>query len=93
MDTDSAKTEASPREATAPARTGRQPPVVLTSAISLIQLQKQLKNVVNENFEFVAREMEPESSREAWRISNPSNNTSTAKICPTTPSSPNPKCQ
>jgi hypothetical protein len=33
-------------------KTGRPPPVVLTSAINLIQLQKQLKNVVKEDFEF-----------------------------------------
>jgi hypothetical protein len=52
MDTDSANTEASAREATAPAKTGRPAPIVLTSAVNVFQLQKQLKSVVRENFEF-----------------------------------------
>jgi hypothetical protein len=52
MDTDSTNTEATPREAAAPAKPGRPPPIVLTSAVNLILLQKQLKVVVSENFEF-----------------------------------------
>jgi hypothetical protein len=52
MDTDFTNTEATPREAAAPAKPGRPPPVILTSAINLILLQKQLKGVVSENFEF-----------------------------------------
>jgi hypothetical protein len=52
MDMDSANTEASTREATAPAKIGRPPPIVLTFAVNLIQLQKQLKGVVSENIEF-----------------------------------------
>jgi hypothetical protein len=52
MDTDPANTEDTPREAAALAETGRPPPIVLTSAVSLILLQKQLKSVVSENFEF-----------------------------------------
>jgi hypothetical protein len=52
MDTDSANTEASPDEAAAPAKRGRPPPIVLTSAANLILLQTQLKGVVSENFEF-----------------------------------------
>jgi hypothetical protein len=51
MDTDSATTEASPREATAPTKTGRPPPIVLTSAFKLIQVQKQLNCVACEKFE------------------------------------------
>jgi hypothetical protein len=51
MDTYSAITEISPRETTA-AKTGRPPPIALTTAVNLIQLQKQLKNVVKEDFEF-----------------------------------------
>jgi hypothetical protein len=46
MDTDSTNTEAAPREAAAPAKPGRQPPVVLTSAVKLPLLQKQLKCVL-----------------------------------------------
>jgi hypothetical protein len=42
MDTDSASTEPSPQETTT-AKTGRPPPIVLTSAVNLIQLQEQLK--------------------------------------------------
>jgi hypothetical protein len=52
MDTDFANTEVSPHEATAPAKTGRPPPIVPASAVKLILLQKQLKTVVSENFEF-----------------------------------------
>jgi hypothetical protein len=51
-DTDSTNTEATPREAAAPAKPGRPPPIVLTSAVNLILLQMQLKAVVSENFEF-----------------------------------------
>jgi hypothetical protein len=51
MDTDSASTEASPQETTT-AKTGRRPPIVLTSDVNLIKLQKQLKNVAKEDFEF-----------------------------------------
>jgi hypothetical protein len=52
MDMDSANTEPSPREATAPAIITQLPPIVLTSAVNLIQLEEQLKGVVSANFEF-----------------------------------------
>jgi hypothetical protein len=52
VDTDSTNTEATPHEAAAPAKPGRRSPIVLTSAVNLILLQKQLKGVVSENFEF-----------------------------------------
>jgi hypothetical protein len=52
MDTDSTNTETTPLEAAASAKPGRPPPIVLTSAVNLIPLQKQLKCVVSENFEF-----------------------------------------
>jgi hypothetical protein len=52
MDTDSAGSEASSCKATASGKTDRSPPIILTSAVNLIQLQKQLKSVVNEDFEF-----------------------------------------
>jgi hypothetical protein len=52
MDTDSANIEATPREPAAPAKTGRPPPVLLTSAVNLILLQKLLKGAVSENCEF-----------------------------------------
>jgi hypothetical protein len=52
MDMDSANTEATPREAAAPAKPGQPPPIVLTSAVKIILIQKQLKAVVSENFEF-----------------------------------------
>jgi hypothetical protein len=52
MDADYVNTESSPREATAPAKPGRPPPIVLSSAVKLTQLQKQLIDVVSENFEF-----------------------------------------
>jgi hypothetical protein len=52
MDTESSTTEGSPYEESAVGKRGRPPPIVLTSATNLIQLQKQLKNVVEDNFEF-----------------------------------------
>jgi hypothetical protein len=52
MDTESSTTEGPSQEETAVGKTGRPPPIILTSATNLIQLQKQLKNVVEENFEF-----------------------------------------
>jgi hypothetical protein len=52
MDTESAGSEAPSSEATAPGKTGRPPPIILTSAVNLIQLQKQLRGVVSEDFEF-----------------------------------------
>jgi hypothetical protein len=52
MDTDSAGSEASSSTATAPGKTGRPFPIIFTSAVNLIQLQKQLKGVVSEDFEF-----------------------------------------
>jgi hypothetical protein len=52
MDTNSSGSETTPQEETVPAKTCRPPPIILTSATNLIQLQKQLKNVVKEDFEF-----------------------------------------
>jgi hypothetical protein len=52
MDTDSSGSETIPQEEAVPAKTCRPPPIILTSATNLIQLQKQLKNVVKEDFEF-----------------------------------------
>jgi hypothetical protein len=52
MDKYSIKTEATPCKAAAPAKPGQPPPIVLTSAINLILLQKQLKSVISKNFEF-----------------------------------------
>lgn len=52
METDPSTTEGSSSASTASAKPGRPPPIILTSAVNLIQLQKQLKNVVEGNFEF-----------------------------------------
>jgi hypothetical protein len=52
MDTDSAGAEATVNEETVPGKTGRPPPIILTSQANLIQLQKQPKNVVKGDFEF-----------------------------------------
>jgi hypothetical protein len=35
-----------------PSQSGRPPPIILTSVVNLIHLQKQLKSVVNDSFEF-----------------------------------------
>jgi hypothetical protein len=52
MDTDTSGTEAMSHEETAPGKTDRPPPLMLTSASNLIRLQKQLKGAVKESFEF-----------------------------------------
>jgi hypothetical protein len=52
MDMDSTSSENSSCKATAPGKTGRPPPIILTSAVNLIQLQKQLNGVVSEGFKF-----------------------------------------
>jgi hypothetical protein len=51
MDTD-ATTETVTLEEAVPSKTCRPPPIALTSTTNLIQLQKHLKNLVTENFEF-----------------------------------------
>jgi hypothetical protein len=50
METNTNGTEAMPLEKAVPAKTGRPPPMALTSANNLIQLRKQLKGVVKEKF-------------------------------------------
>jgi hypothetical protein len=52
MDTDSSGSEIIPQEEAVPAKTCRPPPIILTSPTNFIQLKKQLKNVVKEDFEF-----------------------------------------
>jgi hypothetical protein len=49
METDSSNT---PQEEAAPVKTGRPSPIVLTSAVNLIQMQRHLKNVAKGDFEF-----------------------------------------
>jgi hypothetical protein len=52
MDTDAPVTVSNPTEAAAPLKSARPPPIVLTSAVNFIQLQKQLQGVAQHNFEF-----------------------------------------
>jgi hypothetical protein len=52
MDTYAPDTESSAVEEAVPGKMGRPPPIVLTSATNLIQLQKQLKGVAKQIFEF-----------------------------------------
>jgi hypothetical protein len=52
MDIDSGGSDASSSNTMAPGKTGRTHPIILTSAVNLIQLQKQVKGVVSEDFEF-----------------------------------------
>jgi hypothetical protein len=49
---DTSGSESTPREETVPAKTCKRPPIILTSAANLIQLQKEVKNVVKEDIEF-----------------------------------------
>jgi hypothetical protein len=52
MDMESSSAEATPQEEAVPRKTGRPPPIVITVATNLMQLQKVIKSVVKENFEF-----------------------------------------
>jgi hypothetical protein len=52
METDASGTQANSNEEAVPGKTGRPPPIILTSTTNLVQLQKELKIVVKENFEF-----------------------------------------
>jgi hypothetical protein len=51
MDTNASDAQPCAEEAAAPAKSARPPPIVLTSAANLIQLQKKLKGVARQNFE------------------------------------------
>jgi hypothetical protein len=51
MDTYAPDAETSTDEASAPSKAARPPPIVLTSAANLIQLQKKLKGVARQSFE------------------------------------------
>jgi hypothetical protein len=91
MGTDASDTEANSNEEAVPGKTGRPPPIILTSTTNLIQLQKQLKIVVKENFEF-------RSTRNGTRVITRSmadfqsvNPTSTLITYPITHSAQNPK--
>jgi hypothetical protein len=50
MDTETSQAEATTAAESAPQKTCRPPPIILTSTTNLIQLQKQLKNVVKDDF-------------------------------------------
>jgi hypothetical protein len=52
MDTDAPGTESSAAEEPVPGKASGPPPIILTSAINLIQLQKQLKGIAKQQFEF-----------------------------------------
>jgi hypothetical protein len=61
METDAPATHFSAAEKDVPKRTSRPPPIMLTSATNLLQLQKQLKDVAKQEFEF-------RSTRNATRV-------------------------
>jgi hypothetical protein len=52
MDTDFPDTESTTTEKAVEEKSGRPPPIVLTSSSNLMQLQKQLKGVAKDTFEF-----------------------------------------
>jgi hypothetical protein len=52
MDTDAPGTEYRAAEEPVPGKVSRLPPIILTSDINLIQLQKQLKGIAKQQFEF-----------------------------------------
>jgi hypothetical protein len=53
----------------------RPPPIILTSAAKLIQLQKKLKGLVKDNFEFQILELEPQLLPKKGRTFQPSKST------------------
>jgi hypothetical protein len=52
MDTEASDMEESPQEEATPGKIGRPPPIVIIATVNLLQLQKLIKSVVKENFEF-----------------------------------------
>jgi hypothetical protein len=60
MDTDAPGTESTTTEKAVPEKSGRPPPIVLAYATNLIQLQKQLKGVAKDTFEFRSTKTVPE---------------------------------
>jgi hypothetical protein len=50
-------------------KAGRPPPIILTSSVNLIQLQRNVRDIVKGDFEFRNTKAERESSRRKWRIS------------------------
>jgi hypothetical protein len=52
MNTDSTAAEATTPEEAVPGKASRPPQIILTSTANLLQLQKQLQNVVKDDFEF-----------------------------------------
>jgi hypothetical protein len=88
VDTDTSDTEAMPREEADPSKTGRQPPVLLTSTTKLIQLQKQLKGMVKDSFEFHSTRNWARIITKPWQIfqhSDPTYKTITLHISLFTP--------
>jgi hypothetical protein len=55
----------------ASSQAGRPPPIVLTSAINLIQLQKKIRGLVKGNFEFRNTGVGPELLQRIWLTSQP----------------------
>jgi hypothetical protein len=52
METETSSAEESQQEEASGSRTGRPPPIVITAATNLLQLQKAVKRVVKDYFEF-----------------------------------------
>jgi hypothetical protein len=52
MDTESSGTKESPQEDSAPGKTGRPPSILITATTNQLQLQKFVKYMVKENFQF-----------------------------------------
>jgi hypothetical protein len=52
MDTDDSGADATSNEDAVPGKTGRPPPIIITSTTNMIQLQKQLKSMMKGNIEF-----------------------------------------
>jgi hypothetical protein len=72
-------------------KSGRPPPIVLTTATNLMKLQRHIRDIFTGNFEFRTPGAGPELSRRKWRIFLSSGSTLTTTTSPSSPSFQNQK--
>jgi hypothetical protein len=89
MDTDAPVAQPSAEEAAAPNKSARPPPIILTSAANLIQLQKKLKGVARQSFEFRNTMSATRVAPRTWWTTRQLRRTSTKTLWPTLPFSRN----
>jgi hypothetical protein len=68
MDTDSTGAENALPEEEVPRKLGRPPPIMMTFATNIIQLQSDLKTMSNESMSSKTHEMEPYNNKRYGRL-------------------------